>query len=298
MNLNHLQYFRVLAKLEHYTQAAEQLSITQPSLSHAISSLEKELGTYLFEKQGRNVRLTKYGRFFLTYVETALDELDLGEKKLRELTSQTAGAIDLGFVYTLGAHFVPTIVQQFLQQDNYQNARFSFGQGNTKQLIKGLKDEKYDLALCSYVDNEPDIEFIPITQQELVLIIPPSHPLASKESIDLVETADYPFVYFNKESGLRKTIDGLFEEVEVKPNIVCEVEEDSAVAGLVSVNYGIAIVPHITLLNQFDVKVIPIHNPKHERYIYLAYVRNKYVSPTTTAFKNFLIGHTKHDLFK
>ena len=55
MNLNHLSYFRVLAKLEHYTQAAEELSITQPSLSHAMSTLEKDLGTYLFEKQGRNM---------------------------------------------------------------------------------------------------------------------------------------------------------------------------------------------------------------------------------------------------
>lgn len=298
MNLNHLQYFRVLAKLEHYTQAAEQLSITQPSLSHAISSLEKELGTFLFEKQGRNVRLTKYGRFFLTYVENALDELELGEKKLRELTSNTCGSVDLGFIYTLGAHFVPNLVNQFLQQDHYQNARFSFGQGNTKQLLQGLKNEKYDLALCSYVENEPDIEFIPITQQELVLIVPKNHPLAAKDEIDLTETSDYPFIYFNKESGLRHTIDELFAEANIKPNIVCEVEEDSAVAGLVAVNYGIAILPNISLLGQFNVKVLKIINPTHERYIYLASVRNKYVSPTTTAFKNFIIGQTKQSLFK
>ncbi|MBQ4163525.1 MAG: LysR family transcriptional regulator, partial [Turicibacter sp.] len=62
MNLNHLHYFRVLANLEHYTKAAKQLSITQPSLSHAISLLEKDLGTQLFEKHGRNIRLTKNGR--------------------------------------------------------------------------------------------------------------------------------------------------------------------------------------------------------------------------------------------
>ncbi|AXU28226.1 UNVERIFIED_CONTAM: LysR family transcriptional regulator [Clostridioides difficile] len=72
MNLNHLHYFRVLAKVEHYTKAATQLFIPQPSLSNAISILEKELDTFLFEKQGRNVCLTKYGRFFLTYVDKAL----------------------------------------------------------------------------------------------------------------------------------------------------------------------------------------------------------------------------------
>lgn len=83
MNLNHLQYFRVLARLEHYTQAAKELSITQPSLSHAISSLENDLNTYLFEKEGRNIKLTKYGRFFLEYVENALNELEIGEKNLK-----------------------------------------------------------------------------------------------------------------------------------------------------------------------------------------------------------------------
>ena len=94
-------------------QAAEQLSITQPSLSHAISTLEKELGTYLFEKQDETFDSLNMVVFFLTYVENALDELELGEKKLRELTSQSNGSIDLGFIYTLGAQFVPTLVNDF-----------------------------------------------------------------------------------------------------------------------------------------------------------------------------------------
>ena len=85
MNLRQLHYFRTLAKIEHYTQAAAQLSITQPSLSHAITELEKELGVFLFEKQGRNIRLTKYGKIFLTYVDSALCELEKGEKKIKKL---------------------------------------------------------------------------------------------------------------------------------------------------------------------------------------------------------------------
>lgn len=72
MNLNQLHYFVTLAHIEHYTRAAEMLSITQPSLSHAISMLEQELETNLFEKRGRNVVLTKYGKVFLEYVEEAL----------------------------------------------------------------------------------------------------------------------------------------------------------------------------------------------------------------------------------
>ena len=83
MNLYHLRYFVTLAHLEHYTKAAEILTITQPSLSHAISSLEKELGVKLFEKDGRNIVLTKCGQTFLTDIEQSLDTLDSSVKRLR-----------------------------------------------------------------------------------------------------------------------------------------------------------------------------------------------------------------------
>ncbi|HEY8805464.1 MAG TPA: LysR family transcriptional regulator [Clostridium sp.] len=299
MNLKHLQYFRVLASLEHYTRAADQLYITQPSLTYAISELEKELGTHLFEKQGRNIHLTKYGRFFLTYVDTSLNKLEQGVKELRELTSPTHGTIDFAFIYTLGPHFVPTMLQTFSSEKGNENISFSFSQGNTQNIIQGLKDEKFDLAFCSLAEDEPDIDFVPLVQQELVIIVPYNHPLANCDSIDLKDTAAYPFVFFNKQSGIRPLIDSLFTKVGVTPRIICEVEEDNAVAGLVSINYGIAIIPRIWLLNHFDVKILPIHAPFHERFIYIASMKNKYLSPTVHRFRDFSIKYSKvHSLTK
>lgn len=297
MNLKHLEYFRVLAKMEHYTQAAEYLSITQPSLTYAISELEKELETYLFEKQGRNIRLTKYGQFFLSYVDNALNELQKGEKKLRELVSPSHGKIDLAFIYTLGPHFVPTMIQSFFSNETNKNISFSFSQGNTKNIVQGLKEEKYDLAFCSWTEDEPDIDFVPLAKQELVLIVPLNHPLAKCDKIDLKDTAPYPFVFFNKKSGIRPLIDSLFTKVGVTPQIVCEVEEDSAVAGLVSVNYGIAVVPRIWILQHFDIKILPIENPAHERFIYLASIRNRYLSPVVHLFRDFALDYSKTHYF-
>ena len=135
MNLNHLSYFRVLAKLEHYTQAAEELSITQPSLSHAMSTLEKDLGTYLFEKQGRNIKLTKYGKIYFEYVDRALSELEKGEKKIRELANVSTGTIELGYIYTLGPSFIPHLIKDFTESDKNKDIKFLFGQGTTKTLI-------------------------------------------------------------------------------------------------------------------------------------------------------------------
>lgn len=293
MNLKHLEYFRILAKLEHYTLAAEKLSITQPTLTYAISELEKDLGTYLFEKHGRNIRLTKYGRFFLNYVDSALSELEKGEKELRELVSPSHGTIDLAFIYTLGPYFVPKMIQSFFSNKDYKDISFNFSQGTTKAIIKGLKEEKFDLVFCSFLANEPDINFIPLIEQELVLIVSNKHPLAAYDSIDLKDTASFPFVYYNKESGIRPIIDSLFNKVGISPKIICEVEEDSAVAGLVSIDYGIAVVPNIWLLNHFDVKVLPIVNPPHKRFIYLAYMKDRYMIPTVQLFRNFAINYSK-----
>ena len=292
MNLNHLQYFRVLAQTEHYTQAANLLDITQPSLSHAIALLEKELGCYLFEKQGRNIKLTKYGRIFYEYIEKGLQEIDLGERRLRDLTSQENGWIDLAFIYTLGSHYVPHLLQSFLAQSQNRNVKFSLKQGNTTEILQGLKEEKYDIAFCSYVEHQPDINFLPIAQEEVVAIVSHSHPLALHDSVDLAQLKEETFVYYDKQSGIRPLLDSLFEKVQIRPNIICEVEEDSAVIGLVAINYGIALVPDIAMLDQFPVKKLKITNPPHERYIYLATVKNRYLPPAVHTFCNFIVHHT------
>ena len=101
MNLYHLRYFSTLAHIEHYTKAADILAITQPSLSYAISTLEEELGVKLFEKNGRNVTLTKYGKVFLNNVEEVLNRLDSSVNSLK-LAGKGEGCIDVVFLRTLG----------------------------------------------------------------------------------------------------------------------------------------------------------------------------------------------------
>lgn len=293
MNLKQLQYFRVLAQTEHYTKAAEKLYITQPSLSYSISELEREFGTQLFEKEGRNVKLTKYGRFFLSYVEKALDELDLGKNLLLKMVSPTEGKVDLAFIYTLGSKFVPNIVQSFLNETNYKNVEFSFAQGNTQYLINNLKEGKFDLVFCSFVENEPNIDFIPIAQEELVVIVPKDHPLSNYKSISLSETSPYPFVFFSNESGLRPLIDKMFKDSNIVPKIACEAEEDSAIAGFVAINYGIAIIPNIPSLKNFDVKILKIKQPNYKRFIYAATVKNRYNTLATDSFRSFAIKYGK-----
>lgn len=91
MNLSQLYYFSKLADLQHYTRAAKELFITQPTLSGSISSLENELGVALFQKKGRNVELTKYGAEFLEYVNAALEQLDKGVAVMKSYSGESDG---------------------------------------------------------------------------------------------------------------------------------------------------------------------------------------------------------------
>ena len=294
MNLYHLRYFATLAHLEHYTKAAEILSITQPSLSHAIASLEKELGVKLFEEDGRNVVLTKCGQAFLIDVEQALDMLDSSVNKL-QMTGLGEGRIDIAELRVLSSTVVPNFVKGFLDSSSNKKIDFYFhsSTGLTSDMIQGLKERKYDIAFCSKMDNEPLIEFTPVAKQELVLIVPKEHPLEGKTSIDLKESLAYPHIVFSKRSGLRQVIDKLFEKCGGYPEIAYSMEEDQGVAGLVGAGFGIAVVPKMPILSYMPVSIIEIVTPSWERLFYMATLKNVYQAPVVMNFKKYVTEHAE-----
>lgn len=288
MNLNQLHYFVKLAQIEHYTRAAEELNISQPSLSHAIGMLESELGTKLFEKRGRNVVLTRYGSFFREYAEQALKTLDTGVRKVRALTGQTEGVVELAYIYTLGSEFVPQLVSDFIHTYEELNVKFRFTVGNTSEVVQGLKDEKYDIGFCSMAEKESGIQFTPVGTENLVVVVPKGHPLSYSESVDLEQAAAYPQIFYTPNSGLRPVVDRMFERLKIKPDIAHEIEEDGSMAGLVSRNFGIAVMPEIPVLKMLDVDVLRIRNQHEKRYVYMARNREQYEPPLVRRFEEYV----------
>lgn len=288
MNLNQLHYFSKLAEVEHYTKAAEELKISQPSLSHAISSLEKELGTRLFEKQGRGVVLTKYGKLFKEYVDNALHSLDTGVKKVRTMTGQTEGVIELAYIYTLGSGFVPQLVGDFLRTHEELKVHFRFTVGNTSEIIQGLKGDRFDIGFCSMAEQESEIQFTPVGKEKLVVVTPKGHPLSYERAADLKQVAEYPQIFYTGNSGLRPVVDRMFEQAQLKPKIAYEIEEDGSMAGLVAQNFGIAVMPEIPILSQLDVDVIQLRNQNQKRYFYMAEGRTKYQPPLVRKFADYV----------
>lgn len=296
MNLYHLRYFSTLAHIEHYTKAADILAITQPSLSYAISTLEEELGVKLFEKNGRNVTLTKYGKVFLNDVEEVLNRLDSSVSSLK-LAGKGEGCIDVVFLRTLGIDFLPKIMRGFLEENPTKKIDFNLycDKVLTSDILNGLKEKKYDLGFCSKLDNEPLIEFIPVARQELVVIVPLDHPLAVKDEVRLEDTIPYKQIIFKKRSGLRQIIDGLFECIGQTPDVAYEIDEDQVAAGFVSNGFGICVAPNIPILQSLNVKILPLVSPSWQRNFYMAMLKNVYHPPVVEAFKKYVIEQAQKE---
>ena len=124
MTLNQILYFRKVARLENYHQAAEELYISQPSLSRSMAALESELGITLFEKKGRGVVLTNAGRLFLEHADRIAGDCDIAAGKMKELASG-GGKINIGYIFPLAGHYIPHNVRTFLdQEENSMSSRF------------------------------------------------------------------------------------------------------------------------------------------------------------------------------
>ncbi|MGM0122811.1 hypothetical protein IGI37_000177 [Enterococcus sp. AZ194] len=291
MNFRHLEYFLKLAENEHMRLTAEQLNTSQPNLSHAISVLEKELGVALFEKKGRNIYLTRYGKIFYDYVSPGLNQLYSGKQMLQEIASPETGQIQLGFIYTMGSSLTPNLAKQFLAEKNNEAIQFRFSQGNSSDILQQLKSDNIDIAICSKIDDDAEIHFDVLTEQKIVVIVPNKHPLTknSQNTVSLNELAGYPFVYYNNQSGLRPYIDEILNNHSIQPQITCEVEEDHSMLGFVGYDYGVAIMPDIPSISAYPVTKLTITDEIPSRYIYLATKKNKRKTPVVQKFYDYCL---------
>ena len=117
---------------------------------------------------------------------------------MRKLTSETEGHIDIAYIFPLASYFIPKKVRAFLDLENNKDITFTFRQGITEDLVSGLKNSKYDVVFCSYVENEPDIVFDLLFRDEFLIIVPEDHPLSELESVDLKDIEKYPVVAYEK----------------------------------------------------------------------------------------------------
>ncbi len=289
MNLPQLYYFIKLAELQHYTKAAKELYITQPSLSAAIASLEDELGLLLFQKKGRNVALTKYGEEFYVSVSQALNELERGIASMKMHSGKLDGTIDVGCIPTLLGDFLPNAIQHYLTTNLH--VKFNIFQGMSVEIANGVSTGKYDIGFCSKVEGEDGLYYIPIMAQELILIVNDKHPLACKKQISIEELKNHNLTTYRDSIPIGAVVRNLLRKHGIDATF--SYDDEISIGGVISETNLAAIVARTPFLKQFDNLVhIPIIDvPKDTRLIYMVFSKKNFVSSSVEAFADFIVAH-------
>lgn len=286
MTLQQLRYFCVTAEVLHYTRAAELLYISQPSLSYALSKLEKELNMPLFEKQGKQIALTKYGAEFLPYAKRALSELSKGQDRLKEMRTPGAGIINLGYIYSVSFSVLPSFVDQFYAHLGSRQTAFRFHQGMAGGLIEQLLNGSLDLLIAGKPEID-SVEYLPIARQELFLTLPGTHRLADRRSVTLADVSDEQFISITHEAVIYRELADKFKKASFSPNIIFEADEYSSVAASVNTGAGVAIMPKLPILDTFNLRLIPFSDGSMTREICMLRYRLHTMSPVVQSVWDF-----------
>jgi DNA-binding transcriptional LysR family regulator len=282
MNYNYLRYFSVLAQLEHYTLAAARLGISQPSLSSAINHLETELGgVKLFEKVGRNIRLTEEGRYFREKVDAALTELNTASMTLKESKVTAPVNIRMGVVSgTLGGTVAGQIVKYIGQNPRI---RFRLTESSAEALMDLVRQEKLDMAIVDTTNRDRSLHFRKLCQRRFYVALPENHPLAAFEKLEPRQLSGYPQVSFhgNGENSFGHWASGADEE------IICAVNTAQAALDLVAAGVGICTLSEDCVQARPGVTFVPLENWHQALYICILY--DKWLEPPVWAFIEQLV---------
>lgn len=292
MTLIQLRYFYEIAKYENYRKASEVLNVSQPSLTKQIKNLERELGISLFEKDGRGVKLNKYGLIFFEETKDILEKIDISVSNMKKYASIN-GTIDMAYVFPLAYKYIPRLIRSYLNESGNNKTTFNFHQGYTREMIDGLKKDKYDIIFSSYVEDE-ELVFHPILNQEMVIITSIDHPLALKDEVVIGDLSSYPIIIYDNSTGLGEKTLEIFRKHKIKSNIIGEAPDESSIASLVEEKLGIALVANVEALKNHKIKINPIKDIKINHTVYLVYVKDRYQSKAVRSFISFV--KEKNDL--
>ncbi|WP_235248895.1 LysR family transcriptional regulator [Faecalicatena contorta] len=286
MTLNQLYYFQTVARYENYRKAAEELYLSQPSLSRSIASLESELGILLFEKNGRGVNLTKGGKLFLEYADRIINECEIARSKMKEMASD-GGKIDIGYVFPLASHYIPHNVRNFLNQEENKNVTFNFFQNHTSAIAKKVKSGELDVGFGGYMERE-EFEFFPVLSEEMVVITPKGHELEGQEAISIQEISHYPIIGYDRESWLGNYTSQLYRRLSIRPNIVVECPDEHSIAALVSEDFGIALVPGIREIDEKRVNIHKLDDIELMHRTFMFWMKDRYQLPAVERFITYM----------
>lgn len=294
MELTQLEYFLTVSRMQHMTMASKALSITQPALSHSISKLENELGVPLFERNGRNVRLNRYGIMFGKWVEQALQNIQNGMQEIEEWSNPETGVVSISYLNILGVDLVPTLVRDY--QLIHAKVRFELNQGNLGDIDEQLEKGYSDLMITSRESIMDNHRWLVIRTMPLYIVVPAQHQLAERSSLSLMDLSGEPFVGLKNNCGLKATILARFQHSGFTLASTYDAEDLATVAGFIKAGLGVSVLPKTVGLMLDGLVWIPISDEGWFWEIGLKWREDRYLSPAAKRFIEYVELHCESAL--
>lgn len=241
MNLQQLRTFRVVAQQRSYSRAAQQLYLSQPGVSLQVRALEQSIGMPLFERSGRQLRLTEAGVALLDYAERILSLVDESQQALEELGNARRGIVRVAASTTAGIYIVPRALGGFHRQN--PGVRLTLDVVNRFTVAERLLRDEVDVAVMGLIEDAHDLQVEPFLPNELVVIASPHHPLAQRKRIAVSELVNDTMLLRERGSGTRTDIERMFAKGQLVMRLGMELRSSGAIKQAVAADLGIAIIP-------------------------------------------------------
>ena len=300
IDFRHLETFCRVASLKSFSKAAEDLFLTQPTVSGHILSLEQSLSLRLFDRASREVRLTKAGEVFLKYASKILSFRKDLLNALSEFSQGIRGELSLGASTIPGEYILPRLVGDFKKE--HPHFIFSLKIADTKEIIRDVLQDDVEFGMIGAKLDHPSLHFEKYEEDEIIVVASSDHPLARKKRVDVEELLKEPWIIREEGSGTQMAVEKALRKKgkSLKQfNVVMEMGSTSSVKEGVKAKLGLAFISRQAIeeeLNQGLLSRIGVEGiDTISRQIYIVFHKARTLSPIGMEFLRFLRGKKEKD---
>ncbi|MDY0407932.1 LysR family transcriptional regulator [Virgibacillus soli] len=293
MEIRQLECFLEVCKELHFTRAAENLNISQPSLSQQIKNLEFEVGVPLFDRIGKRTALTEAGKILRHHSQRIFFELEQARSALQDLNGLQRGKLTIGSLLTTTHYLLPQVIFNFKKM--YPNIALTVLGMRTGKIKKEILENNLDLGITFLPIENDELETISLFTEELALALPINHSLTNVEEIEWKVIEQIQTVLLPENYYLRMLIQSYCNEAGVYLKPTLEMTTLESIVQMVSEGIGATIlpVPYLDFINNDKIVTVKLVNPTPMRQIGLLYRKDKYMCTATQIFINQLVDISK-----
>ena len=241
MEMQQLRYVVAVARTGNFSRAAEQCHVSQPSLSQQILKLEDDLGERLFDRMKRMAKLTPHGEAFLRHAVRILEEVDAAKREAADAQALMRGTLKIGVLPTIAPYLLPEVMGGFMEK--YPGVEIVVQEDTTAQLMKFLLAFEVDLVFASQPIRDERLEVRELFTEELLLALPPGHPLARKRAVNASDLENEPLIVMKEGHCLGDQVLRFCDRRDLHPNISFRSAQLETIQALVSAGLGLSLIP-------------------------------------------------------